>query len=142
MPSEALVRIEDDGRIVGANASEAETLSEMAGGIYRAVFTTPRGRSLNQNGLYWAMCTLIAENYPGDLTKENVSDAIKIECGHAYVWKSASGEFRRSPKSIAFNKMPADEFGKFLDKALFKAGELFGEGLAEAARRELESMGT
>lgn len=142
MATEVMVRIDEQGRASGATASDAETLAEMAGATYRAVLTVPRaGRSLSQLGLWWAVCGLIADNHPGGLTKENVSDVLKIECGHAHVWKDCTGLYRRSPKSIAFNAFPAADFSKLLDKALTAAGPLFGNDLTLAVIRELESMG-
>jgi hypothetical protein len=141
MATEAMVTVGPDGRISGATASDAETLADLAGGTYRCVLTTPRGRSLGQLGLWWAMCGLIADNHPADLTKENVSDTLKIECGHARVWQDSTGLYRRSPKSIAFNAMPPDAFSALLDRALAKSDDLFGEGLTDAVRGELASMG-
>ena len=141
MATEAMVSVGTDGRISGATAGDAETLADLAGGTYRCVLTTPRGRSPSQLGLWWALCTMIADNHPADLTKENVSDTLKIECGHARVWKDATGLFRRSPKSIAFNAMPPDAFSALLDRALSKSDDLFGEGLTDAVRAELARMG-
>lgn len=141
MATEAMVTFDAEGRPSGATSSDAETLASLAGATYRAVFTQPRGRSLSQLGLWFSMCGLIANNHPADLTKDNVSDTLKIECGHATVWKDATGLYRRSPKSIAFNAMPADAFSQLLDRALMKAGPLFGDDLTLAVIRELESMG-
>lgn len=136
-----MLTIGEDGRPFGATASDAEALSSLAGSTYRAVLTQPRGRSLSQMGLWWAMCGLIADNHPADLTKENVSDTLKIECGHASIWKDCTGLYRRSPKSIAFNAMSAEDFSRLLDTALVKAGPLFGDDLTAAVIAELESMG-
>jgi hypothetical protein len=141
MATEAMVTVGEDGRISGATASDAETLADLAGGTYRAVLTVPRGRSLDQLGLWWAMCGLISDNHPADLTKENVSDTLKIECGHAHVWQDAAGFYRRSPKSIAFNKLDGASFSRLLDRALAKAADLFGAGLSDAVRTELTRMG-
>lgn len=141
MATEAMVTIDNQGRAVGATASDAEALCALAGSTFRAVLTTPRGRSLGQLGLWWAMCGLISDNHPADLTKDNVSDVLKIECGHAHVWKDHAGQFRRSPKSIAFNAMSAAEFSLLLDVALAKAAVLFGDDLTQAVAGELMSMG-
>jgi hypothetical protein len=141
MATEAMVTIDAQGRPAGATASDAETLATLAGATYRAVFTTPNARSLSQLRLWFAMCGLIADNHPADLTKDNVSDTLKIECGHATVWQDAAGFYRRSPKSIAFNALPADDFSRLLNMALVKAGGLFGDDLSDAVRGELESMG-
>lgn len=140
MATEVLLSIDAAGRPSGATAADAETLASLAGGSYRAVLTSPRGRSLTQLGLFWTLCGMIADNFPGDLAKENVADVLKIECGHASVWKDAEGQFRRSPKSIAFNAMSSDDFGRFLDLALTKARLLFGAGLTDAVVAELDLM--
>lgn len=141
MATEAMVKIDEQGRACGVTASDAEALSALAGATYRAVLTTPNGRSLSQLRLWFAMCGLIADNHPAGLTKDNVSDTLKIECGHAHVWKDATGLFRRSPKSIAFNALSAEAFSELLDRALFKAGELFGDDLTLAVITELQTMG-
>jgi hypothetical protein len=141
MATEAMVTFDAQGRPAGATASDAETLATLAGATYRAVFTTPNARSLSQLRLWFAMCGLIADNHPADLTKDNVSDTLKIECGHATVWQDAAGFYRRSPKSIAFNALSAEDFSRLLDMALVRAGGLFGEDMSEAVRGELQAMG-
>lgn len=141
MATEAMVSVGTDGRISGATASDAETLADLAGGTYRCVLTTPANRSPSPHRLWFAMCQMIAENHASDVSKDNVSDVLKIECGHARVWKDATGLFRRSPKSIAFNAMPPDAFSALLDRALSKSDDLFGEGLTDAVRAELAKMG-
>lgn len=141
MASEVMLTVGADGKPYGATASDAEALAGLAGATYRAVLTQPRGRSLSQLGLWWSLCGLIADNHPADLTKDEVSDVLKIECGHVKVWKDNKGLFRRSPKSIAFNALSAEDFSKLLDVALMKAGALFGDDLTLAVIRELESMG-
>lgn len=141
MAVEVMVSVDEQGRVSGATASDAEALAGLAGATYRAVLTQPRGRSISALGLWWKLCSMIAENHPAELTKENVSDTLKIECGHAHVWKDATGLFRRSPKSIAFNAMPGEAFSRLIDLALAKAGPLFGDDLTAAVAAELASMG-
>lgn len=141
MAVEVMLTIDKSGRPAGATASDAETLAAHGGTTFRAVLTVPGKRSLSQTGLYFAMCDLIADNHPAGLTKENVDQTLRIECGHANVWKDVTGFYRRSPKSIAFNALSREDFTRFLDLALLKAGELFGPDLAAAARAELERIG-
>ena len=114
----------------------------MSGGTYRAVLTTPKGRSLSQTALYFVMCTIISEHYPADLTKDAVDHILRIECGHYTVTKLCDDTYVRSAKSIAFNKMLPDAFAAFLDLALAKAAEKFGDGLAAAAAEELARLST
>lgn len=141
MATEAMVTVDDQGRISGATAADAEVLAELAGSTYRAVLTTPKGRSLDQLGLWWSFCQMIAENYGGDsFKKRNVSDALLIECGHATVWQDHTGLFRRSPRSIAFNNMDGPEFSAVLDEAFAKAGPMFGHELVEAVIEKIERL--
>lgn len=140
MASEALITIDAIGRVSGATAADAEVLSSLAGGTYRAVLTTPAGRSLSQLKMWWAMCTLIADNYGEDITKQDVSDVLLIECGHRTSWKQADGTFRRSPKSIAFNNLSGEAFGKLVDQAFDHTARIFGAGLTRAVRGELARM--
>jgi len=124
-------------KLTGKTAADAEVLDGLDGGTFRCVLTEPSSRSVSAIRLWWSVCGMIADNYPGDLTREAVSDVLKIQCGHMTLWKDAAGAYRRSPKSIAFNKMPQADFSALIDKALGAASELFGPGLAEAARAEL-----
>lgn len=140
MATEVMIRVDEQGRASGVTASDAETLASLAGATYRAVLTQPRGRSLSQLNLWWAVCQLIADNHPGDLSKRNVSDTLLINCGHAKVWETG-GIYYRAADSIAFTAMSSEDFSKLLDLALMKAGPLFGDDLALGVVRELESMG-
>lgn len=140
MATECMVTIDEQGRASGVTASDAEDMAAMAGGTFRAVFTTPKGRSLSQTALYFVMCTIIAENYPGDLTKDAVDHILRIECGHYTVTKLCTDTYVRSAKSIKFNKMPPDAFARHLDQSLAKVAVLFGPGLAAAAAEELARL--
>jgi hypothetical protein len=128
----------ESGHLVGKTPADAEAICELDGGVFRAVLTVPAGRSPSQMRLWWAVCGMIADNFDSYiLTAENVSDILKLECGHCVVWRDAAGAYRRSPKSIAFNKLDQAAFTALLDTMLGKASELFGAGLADAARDEL-----
>lgn len=137
MATEVMVTIDEQGRATGATASDAHDLSLLAGATYRAVLTTPKGRSLSQTALYFVMCDLIAENFPGDLTKDAVDHILRIECGHYTPLRLCDDTYVRTAKSIAFNKMTTDQFTAFLDRALAVAAAKFGDGLAAAAAEEL-----
>jgi hypothetical protein len=141
MAAELMLTIDANGKPSGATAGDAEVLASLAGSTYRAVLTQPRGRSLSQLGLYFAMCGKIADNHPGGFSKDDVDRVLRMECGHTRAFQAANGLYYRVPKSIAFNATPAEAFTRFLDLALIKAGELFGADLALAVRRELEAMG-
>lgn len=143
MATEVMLAIDADGRPSGATAADAEALAGLAGATYRAVLTSPKGRSLSQTALYFVMCDLIADNYDAhdaDLTKEAVDHILRIECGHYTVHRLCDDTYVRTAKSIAFNKMTPDAFARFLDLALAKAAEKFGDGLAAAAAEELARL--
>ena len=141
MSHEAIIRIEQ-GRAVARTAHDAETLSEMEGGEYRAVFTSPRGRSLSQMALFWVFCGVIADNYPGDVTKEAVAQVLKLEAGAYTVIQLADKTYVRVPKSIAFNAMEPEVFTKFMDRAFAAAAAKFGAELTEAGRDEMYRIST
>lgn len=132
MAAELLVSIEN-GRAVGRTPHDAEVLAELEGGEYRAVLTTPRGRSVPQNNLFHAFCSFIAANYPGDVDKNSIKSVLKIECGHCHVLKLADGTYVRAAKSIAFNEMSSDAFTEFMNRAFDVAAIKFGPELATAA---------
>ncbi len=142
--TEALVTYAD-GKLVPVTPADAEALDELEPGVtYRVKPAKAKGgRSWSQLALFWVMCSLLAENGPGDLTKEQVAHLLKIEGGHADVVKLANDSFARVARSIAFNRMSAEEFGRFLDGpggAFDTAARLFGPALAEAVRGELDRM--
>ena len=135
-----LIVICKGGKLAGKTSVDAEALDALEGTTFRAVLTEPSSRSMSALKLWWAICGMIADNYPGDLSAEQVSDVLKIESGHANVWRDARGSWRRTPRSIAFNKLSQEKFSALLDVAFGKASELFGIGLAEAARAELNRI--
>jgi len=130
------------GRISGKTAADAHTLAEMSGGTYTARFTTPRGRSLSQLNLFWAMCGLIAENLDADppVTKDQVAWVLKVEAGHANPVRFMDGTYRMFPRSIAFNAMSQEAFSGVMDRMFTAAAIKFGPALAHAARAELAKM--
>ena len=130
-----------NGHLSGKTAADAEAIAELEdGATYRAVLTEPSNRSLSQLRLWWRVCEMIADNYPGDLTKDDVDGVLRIECGHSTVWKDAGGTYRRSPKSIGFAKMGQAEFNALMDLMWSHAGRLFGGELSQAVRDELDRM--
>ena len=141
MSTEIIVTAEH-GHLVGKTSADAEALCELDGQTLRAVLTVPAGRSLSQLNLWWAVCSMIADNYAGTgmLTREIVSDILKIECGHCFVWRDAGKSYHRAPRSIAMNKMSSADFSALMDRMLGAASELFGAGLAQAARDELDKI--
>ncbi len=141
MSHEAIITV-DAGRIVGRTASDAETLSEMEGGTYRAVFTVPNSRSVSQMRLFHKFCEVIADNYPEPIHKDGVVGVIKIESGHCDVRKLADGTYCRVPKSIAFDRMSGPAFNTFMDRALDVACVKFGAELSQAAFDQMVAMMT
>jgi hypothetical protein len=136
---EALVEIRG-GKATGRTAADAEVLAELEGGTYRAVLTQPKGRSLSQLNLFWKVCEMLAENYPGDLHKDEVAHILKIETGHSRAMRLQDGTYVRLPRSIAFNAMSPEAFSAWLDRAFDAAAQKFGPALADAVRGELDSI--
>jgi hypothetical protein len=136
---EALVEIRG-GKATGRTAADAELLAELEGGTYRAVLTQPKSRSLSQLNLFWKVCEMLAENYPGDLSKDEVAHVLKIETGHCRAVRLDDGTFARFAKSIAFNAMSPDAFSAWLDRAFDVAAQKFGPALSDAVRGELDRM--
>lgn len=110
------------GLVPADEASRAALLQAMVGGTVTVeVLTGAKGRSLQQLGLWWSMCGMIAEAVGEDergntLTRNNVSDIIKIKSGHCDILE-IDGETFRVPKSIAFDAVPAAQFNEIMNAA-------------------------
>jgi hypothetical protein len=139
MSQEIIVRVEG-GKLVGRSAHDAEVLTEMEGGEYRAVLTVPNGRSVSQMRLFQGFCQTIAEGYPEPMDKDGVVAVLKIEAAHYEVRKLADGTYYRVPKSIAFNNMPSAQFSLFMDRAFDAACLKFGPELSRGAFDAMQAM--
>ncbi len=140
---EVMVRVEG-GHLVGILPADAHAIGELDGGTYTARLTQPRGRSITQLNLYWAVCGMIADNFehPDDwrITKEHVDNILRQAAGHSHAIELADGTYRFFNKSIAFNKMHQEDFTAYMDEAFTVAATKFGPALADAARKEFDKM--
>lgn len=138
MATEAMVTVDSQGRLSGVTSADAEDLTELAGGTYRCVLTTPKGSRPSKNSLFWMFCGKIAENHPEGFSKKEVGQVLKVECGHSRALKLASGTYVRVAKSIAFDAMTDPDFEQFMGHAFMRAGEAFGHDLVNAILDDLD----
>lgn len=73
-------------------------------------------RSGPQHRLYWTIIGLVADNLE-DVSEDTLHDVIKLRCGYAKAVKTRRG-IEYVPASIAWDKMPQDEFNVFFEKAM------------------------
>lgn len=94
----------------------ADKLAKLKVGDVVAVdFAKPRNVKFHR--WYWALMTIVANNMPGEIDPETVSDVIKIRAGHVQVVRTARGEVFL-PRSISFAKMDETAFREFVDRAI------------------------
>ena len=129
----------EGGRVVPLFPQDAQDLADMDGSNVRVMITQPKTRSLSQLGLYWAFCTKLSENWPGpdQIDRRAVSDLLKLEIGHSYVFRDSAGRYRLLPRSIAFNALSQERFNDVMQRALGAACLLFGADLAGAVYSDL-----
>jgi hypothetical protein len=130
------------GHLVPVMSDGQETLDGLEGETFRAVLTQAKGRSWSQLKLYFAMADMISKNLAWDLplSKGGVDTVLRVETGHADPVKFADGTYRMVPRSIAFNQLSPEAFGKFLDRAFDAAAIKFGPELTDAVRVELYKL--
>lgn len=104
------------GGLRPVNSQADDILAKLKLGDVAAV-EVRKPRNLGHHRLYWALCSLVAENMDGDYSAEVVSDVLKIRTGHVTVVKTRKGEVF-IPKSISFAAMDQFAFNEFFDRAL------------------------
>lgn len=79
-----------------------------------------RPRNLARHNLYWALCTIAADNMDEYPTPKRLHLATKIALGigEPVPPLKNGGKWGFEPGSTAFANMPEHEFREFLDKAL------------------------
>lgn len=95
-----------------------------------------RSRSPDWHRWFMAGCAAIAQNSDEPMTTHAAKELLKLKAGHFDPYE-IHGEFLKVPKSIAFEKLTADEWAELwpsLDRAArehFKFDfELFKQGMA------------
>jgi len=84
-----------------------------------------RPRSVQWNKLYWSLCRTIGENQDPPRDEDSIDAEIRVLAGHFEVMYVGRHEVR-VPKRIAFDKMTADEWSEYFQKAELAIAERFG----------------
>lgn len=108
--------------------------------VYRAKVVRPREH--RNNNRWWKLCELIRDNTEGYASKEQVSDHIKILCGHTTtVTSKATGEMYHLPNSISFSALDEIEFQDVWLRAIRAVDEHILPGVGEQAiQYEIEKL--
>jgi|SRR5689334_11945381 hypothetical protein len=100
------------------------------GDTYRAKVVKPREHK--NNARWWKLCEIIRDNTEGYASKEQVSDHIKILCGHTTTVASrATGEMYHLPNSISFSALDEIEFQEVWRRAIRAVDEHILPGVGE-----------
>lgn len=89
-----------------------------------------RPRNIHRHRLYWALCQHVADAL-GNVTAENVSDVLKLECGHFRTLRGKTQEWK-VPLSISFDKLDEDGFRDLLDRAIQVVAEQWLHALPDS----------
>ncbi len=129
----------DLGCLRPVNSQADDVLAKIKLGDVAAV-EVRKPRNLGHHRLYWALCTLVADNMDGDYSAEIVSDVLKIRAGHVTAVKTAKGEIFL-PKSISFSALDQIAFNDFFDRVLRVVVSDILPGLdSEILRAEVQSI--
>lgn len=111
-----------------------------AGKALRVDVRQPR-RSSPQNRLYWSLLGVVCENLDQPLEPEHLHDWLKLKLGLTVPVRKRNGEIDYVPKSVAFDKMPHDEFTAYFAKVKDLIVTQLIPGLNSAAlEREARAM--
>ena len=94
-------------------------------------------RSSPQLRLYWALMETLAENLEQPVTKEAMSQWFKLRCGLTEEIKMRSGNIVTLPSSVAFDKLPQDQFSAYFDRVKELARSL---GYSAGMERRVREM--
>jgi hypothetical protein len=110
------------------------------GGVFRADVVKPRDHK--NNNRWWKLCELVRDNTEGYASKEQVSDHIKILCGHTTtVGSKATGELYHLPNSISFSALDEIEFYTVWKRAIQAVDEHIIPGIGEdEIKHEVEKL--
>lgn len=85
-----------------------------------------RSRSPKWHRLFMGACSAIAQNSEPKLTTHAVKEALKLYAGHVEIVKDRKGQELMVPRSIAFEKLTADEWAEIWPSFDAAAREHFG----------------
>jgi hypothetical protein len=110
------------------------------GDTYRAKIV--KERLHKNNARWWKLCEIIRDNTEGYASKEQVSDHIKILCGHTTtVHSKLTGEMYHLPNSISFSALDEIEFQEVWKRAVHAVDEHILPGVGEdQIRYEVEKL--
>ena len=95
-------------------------------------------RSSPQLRLYWALMQAIADNMDQPVSKETLSSWFKLRCGLTEEIKMKSGNIVTLPSSVAFDKLPQDQFNDYFNKVKDLARSLgYNSGMERRVREML-----
>ena len=126
--NDSIVPADDPARAVLARLKPGELV----------VVDAHRPRNIRRLRLYWTICQHIADAL-GNVTRDNVSDVLKIESGHYRVLRGKTSTWR-VPSSISVSGMSEDDFIVFLDRAKVVIQEQWFPGMAAEVRAEIDAI--
>ena len=100
-----------------------------------------RDRSLPQLRLYWALCTMVAENASHNRTQRSISDMFCMACDHVETFRAVDGAVLGKPASLSFKRTQQAEFNEFFNRVLdLVAADILPHLSASDLRKQLEEM--
>lgn len=115
---------------------EADTLHAKMNIAECAEFRVVRPRSVPWHRMYFALCRTIGRNQDPPRDEDSIDMEIRVLSGHYDVLPMGGGYEVRVPKRIAFEKMEADAWAAYFQKAEVAIAERFGpEYLAQITLR-------
>jgi hypothetical protein len=108
--------------LVPADAKSEDMLRKVPEGRELMVRTVT-ARNVKQHRLFWTVAGMVADNSLDFEDAEHVVEQIKYHTGHVirrafYLPDAEQWVYKVSPKSIAFQSMPQEEFGEFFRQAV------------------------
>ena len=92
---------------------------------YEAKITKVRNKSdIKLFKKYWALCKLICDNSEEFYDPEDVSDQLKLKCRLIKVIEQEDNHVYFKPKSIAWEKLPPEQFQMYWERFVKIACEL------------------
>ena len=122
------------GFLSGASPADDEALRELPTEF--TITGIRQRRSLPQLRLFWVIMAILAENSEQGLTKEELAAFFKVQCGLGTPVKARSGKVTMVPRSISFERLPQDEFGRFFDRVLDLVERMM-PGISQEAQERL-----
>ena len=101
----------------------------------------PRRRSVRHNSWFFALLTKVQQNQDYFKSVEHLRHALLVRLGYCDETRLKDGRIIYTPHSMAFHKMPREEFEKFAaDCVKFLTEEVIPGLGADDLRREVEEM--